>query len=34
LFRLWNTKNRVAQMEQFQDDFDELIKALKNVKFL
>lgn len=34
LFRRWNPDNVVAQMERFQDHFDELIEALKEIKFL
>lgn len=34
LFRQWKPKNIVAQMELFQDDFNELIFALKRINFL
>ena len=34
LFRQWNPQNIVAQMELFQDDFNELIFALKRINFL
>ncbi len=34
LFRRWKPDNVVAQMERFQDDFDELIGALKKIRFL
>lgn len=34
LFRRWKTDNLIAQMELFQDNFDELIKALKKIRFL
>lgn len=34
LLRKLNPKNIVAQLEFFQDDFMELIKALKKVRFL
>ena len=34
LFRRWKPKNLVAQMERFQDNFEELIEALKKIRFL
>ena len=34
LLRQWNPKNLIAQMEYFQDNFDELIAALKKIRFL
>ena len=34
LFRLWKPQNIVAQMELFQDDFSQLIFALKRINFL
>lgn len=34
LFRRWKPKNIVAQMELFQDNFEELILALKKIRFL
>lgn len=34
LFRIWNPKNVIAQMEYFQDNFTELIQSLKKIRFL
>lgn len=34
LLRVMNVKNKVAQLELFQDDFTELITVLKNLGFL
>ncbi len=34
LFRKWKPKNLIAQMERFQDNFEELIEALKKIRFL
>ena len=34
LMRQWKPKNMIAQMEQFQDNFDELIYALRQIRFL
>lgn len=34
LLRKWKPKNVVAQLERFQDDFDDLIYALKKIRFL
>lgn len=34
LSRRWKPTNVVAQMERFQDNFDQLIEALQKVKFL
>ncbi len=34
LLRLMNLENKVAQLELFQDDFEQLITVLKNIGFL
>ena len=34
LLRLMEVENKVAQLELFQDDFDQLITILKNIGFL
>lgn len=34
LFRRWKPDNIIAALERFQDNFEELITALKEVKFL
>lgn len=34
LLRRWNPRNVIAQMEQFQDNFDDLFHALKKIRFL
>lgn len=34
LMRHWKPQNVIAQLERFQDDFDELIQALRRIRFL
>lgn len=34
LLRLMNVENMVAQLELFQDDFEQLISVLKKIGFL
>lgn len=34
LLRIMNVKNKVAQLELFQDDFEQLFTVLKNIGFL
>jgi hypothetical protein len=34
LLRQCKPDNMIAQMERFQDDFDELIETLKKIRFL
>jgi len=34
LLRRWNPSNVIAQLERFQDNFDELFDALKEIRFL
>lgn len=34
LIRHWKPKNVVAQLERFQDKFDDLVRALKEIRFL
>ena len=34
LFRKWKPDNIIAAMERFQDNFEDLISALKEIKFL
>lgn len=34
MLRVMNVENKVAQLELFQDDFNQLITALKNIGFL
>lgn len=34
LLRVMNLENKVAQLELFQDDFEQLITVLKNIGFL
>lgn len=34
ILRLCKVDNMIAQMELFKDDFDELIRTLKKIRFL